>query len=238
MRDREEVLVASDAAAVVKAAALRLVASARSAIADRGEFRLGLTGGAVPERLYGLLATPAMIPTVDWSRATFLFSDENDAPPTEPESHYWIARKLLLEPVGALPERIHRMRGETADLEAAALEYEAWLEKPLDLLLLDVGRDGHTASLFPGSPVVHERVRRVAAIEDSPRLPRRRLTMTPRAIGEARTVLVLVAGADRAAAVAKALDGDDDLEAVPARLLRGATWLLDRDAAGGLALRT
>ena len=231
------VRVLAGPAEVARAALERIVAAAGAAIARRGEFRIGLSGGRTPERLYRLLAGPAMVGRIDWTRVRFLFADERDAPPSEPESNYWMARKLLLEPVGAAPDHVHRLKADLDDLEAAAREYEARLETALDLLLLGVGEDGHTASIFPGSPLARERVRRVAVVLDSPRLPPRRLTITPRVIEEAHEVLVLVTGSDKARAVARALDDDPDVVAVPARLLRGESWLLDRAAAEALGPR-
>jgi len=234
---RPDLRVLADPAMVARSAVDLIVHSATAAIARHREFRLALSGGRTPERLYRLLAGPAMAGRIDWTRARFLFADERDAPPSEPESNYWMARKLLIEPVGAVPDHVHRMKADAPDLEAAALAYEPFLEAPLDLLLLGVGEDGHTASIFPGSPLARERVRRVAAVTDSPKPPPRRLTITPRVIVEAAEVLVLVTGTGKARAVARALDDDPDVTAVPARLLRGASWLIDRAAAGALALR-
>lgn len=226
--------VLADPDAVARAAAEHILSSAAAAIGTTGEFRLGLSGGRTPERLYRLLATAGMAPRVAWEKVSFFFSDERDAPPSEPDSQYWVTRKLLMEPVGARPDRIHRMKADAHDLEAAAREYDARLDPPLHLLLLGVGRDGHTASIFPGSPLVRERTRRVAAVTDSPRPPRRRLTVTPRTIDEAREVMVLATGTDKAAVLARVFGEAPDVNAVPASLLRQATWLVDRAAATDL----
>lgn len=191
--------------------------------------RIGLSGGRTPAEVYrrlGLLSGP-----FDWSAPTFFFADERDAPPSEPESNYWMARKLWFEPAGVPPEHVHRMKADAADLEAAAADYDALLEEPLDLLLLGIGEDGHTASLFPGSRWLDERVRRVVPVHDSPKPPPRRLTITPRVIEEAREVLVLAAGAPKARAVAAALAEQGEVSRTPARLARGRTWLIDEDAA-------
>ena len=227
---RHGLQVLTDPEAVARAATERIVAAAGAAIARAGEFRLGLSGGRTPERLFRMLAGPAMAGRVEWARVHFLFADERDAPPSEPESNYWIARKLLIEPVGAAPDHVHRMKADARDLEAAARDYERWLATPLDLLLLGVGADGHTASIFPGSPLACERTRRVAAVRDSPKPPPRRLTITPRVIEEALEVVVVVTGSEKARAVARAFDRDSDPVAVPARLLRDASWLVDRAA--------
>jgi 6-phosphogluconolactonase len=123
------------------------------------------------------------------------------------------------------------------DLEAAAREYEPWFAEPVDLLLLGIGEDGHTASLFPGSRLIAERARRVGAVFDSPKPPARRLTITPRVLDEARAVLMLATGADKVGAVTKALAPEGASADCPARLARGGDWLLDRAAAAGLRPR-
>jgi 6-phosphogluconolactonase len=129
------------------------------------------------------------------------------------------------------------MKGEYPDLTAAAEEYEAHLRAPLDLLLLGIGEDGHVASLFPGAVAVAERERRVLPVLDAPKPPPRRLTLTPRAIAEAREVLVLATGPGKARAVAAALEGATEPEELPARLVRDRVWLLDREAAAALRSR-
>jgi 6-phosphogluconolactonase len=220
--------------ALARTAATRIASLAAAAVASGRELRLGLSGGRTPAGVYRLLGAGQVGPAVDWSRVTILFADEREAPPTEPESNYWEVRKLLLEPAGVPPERVHRMKADAGDLEAAARTYEILLAEPLDLLLLGIGEDGHVASLFPGSPLVHERARRVAAVFDSPKPPPRRLTVTPRVLGEALEVLVLATGAAKAEPVARALEDEGDPEEVPARLVRDRTWYLDRESAAKL----
>lgn len=191
--------------------------------------RIGLSGGRTPEDVYRLLATMQL--PLDWTAARFFFADERDAPPTEPESNYWMARKQWFEPAGVSPAHVHRMKADSEDLEAAAKEYDALLEKPLDLLVLGIGEDGHTASLFPGSRWLEERERRVVPVYDSPKPPPRRLTITPRVIVEAREVMVLARGADKAKAVAAALAESGEVSLTPARLARDRWWLIDEAAA-------
>jgi 6-phosphogluconolactonase len=122
------------------------------------------------------------------------------------------------------------MRADADELEAAAREYEAHLAEPLDLLLLGIGEDGHTASLFPGSPLLDERLRRVAVVLAAPKPPPRRLTVTSRTIGEARAVLMLANGDPKAEAVMKALADSGETRDCPARLARAGEWLVDREA--------
>jgi 6-phosphogluconolactonase len=223
-----------DPGAVALAVAGRIVEIAAAGVARRGVFRIGLSGGSTPARLYETLAGAGFRGRVDWSRAVVLFADERAVPPGDPASNFRFARERLLGPAGVPPGSVHRMRAEAEDQEQAALEYEPLLREPLDLLLLGVGPDGHTASLFPGSPALREERRRVVAVTDSPWPPARRLTLTPRVIREAREVAVLVTGEGKAGAVAEALEGDVDPVALPARLLIGRDWYLDRAAAGRL----
>jgi 6-phosphogluconolactonase len=213
-------------------AAAHAIAERAASVQSRGrDFRLALSGGRTPAGAYSILGRGRTEPAVDWNRVIVLFADERAAPPTEPESNYWEARKLLLEPAGVPPRHVHRMKAENPDLEAAAAEYEPLLAEPLDLLVLGIGEDGHTASLFPGSSLVRERRRRAAAVFDSPKPPPRRLTITPRVIVEARSLLMLASGAGKAAAVARALAPDADPATTPAALARAGVWLIDTAAA-------
>ena len=229
-----DVHVFDSAAALAEAAAALIASHAAAALASGAGFRLGLSGGRTPAAAYRILGAGGAPDRVDWSRVEILFADERDAPPTEPESNYWEVKKLFLEPAGVSPERVRRMKADASDLEAAASAYEPFLTEPLDLLVLGVGEDAHTASLFPGSPLIHERVRRVAAVHDSPKPPPRRMTITPRVIHEARHVLVLATGEAKAEAVARALEDRADPAAVPAALAAHGTWYLDREAARAL----
>ena len=219
--------------AVAAAAAEEIVAAAARAIAARGEFRLGVSGGTTPERLYRRLVGEVRAGRVDRERIVVLFADERAVPPDHPDSNYAMVARTLLVPADLGPERVRRMVGEARDLNAAARAYESELVAPIDVLVLGIGTDGHTASLFPGRTAVTERVRRAVAVRDSPKPPPRRLTITPRTIGEARTVLVLATGADKADAVARAWADDATPEQIPAALLAARDWLVDRAAAGG-----
>ncbi len=218
-----------DPEAVARAAAGRVVELAGQAIAARGRFRLAVPGGRTLARLFRMLAGE-FASRLDAARLELLFADERGVPPDDPESNYRLAREALIDPLALAADRVRRMRGEADDLEAEARRYEAFLAEPLDLLVLGVGEDGHVASLFPGSRLVGERGRRVAAVRDAPKPPPRRLTLTPRALAEARGVLVLATGADKRAAASRALDSAGDAAACPARLVRGREWLLDREA--------
>ena len=225
--------ILQDAGALADTAAETVVDLACRSIVARGAFRLGLSGGATPRRLYERLAAPPLRGRIDVARIDFLFADERAVPPDHPDSNYAMVRALLLDPLAIAPVRIHRMRGEADDLEQAALDYEPLLAEPLDLLILGIGEDGHTASLFPRSPALRETTRRVVVVLDSPKPPPRRLTITPRVIAEARHVMMLASGASKAQAVALALEGAPTDE-VPAALARDRDWFIDRALASRL----
>ena len=186
-----------------------------------GARTLVLAGGTTPARSYQLLAE---LP-VEWGRVTVLFGDERCVPPDHPDSNYRMARETLLDKVA--PATVHRMPGELGPDDGAA-EYSRVVGglSPLDLVVLGVGEDGHTASLFPGHPILKAK-RLVAGVRDSPKPPPERVTLTLQALREARHVIILATGAGKAQAVAMAKRRE-----VPSGMIAGARWLIDRAAAG------
>lgn len=207
----------------VLATAEEVAAAAAKHIADalRGGARtLVLTGGTTPRRCYELLAQMDL----EWGKVTVLFGDERCVPPDHPDSNYLMARQALLDKVS--PATVHRMPAELGPDEGAA-EYEKVVaaHSPLDFVLLGVGEDGHTASLFPG----HQALRAhhlVVGVYDSPKPPPERVTLTLPVLRAARRVLILATGAGKADAVAKAKRGE-----VPSGMITGAKWLIDQAAA-------
>ena len=186
-----------------------------------GARNLVLAGGSTPQRCYELLAEL----DVEWGRVSVLFGDERCVPPNHPDSNYLMARQALLDKVS--PATVYRMPAELgpdegADLYAEVVEIAA----PLDLVVLGVGEDGHTASLFPGHPALKADGLTVG-IHDSPKPPPERVTLTLDALRDARRVIILATGADKADAVALARRGE-----VPSGMIPGARWLIDRAAAG------
>jgi 6-phosphogluconolactonase len=246
---QRELVVLGDPAAVATEAAARLVAAANGAVEARGRFAVALSGGSTPRALYERLATPAWRDRVPWSRSEIFWGDERSVPPDHADSNYRLARASLLDSAGVPPERVHRMAGEAADPRAAAAAYEGEIARVLggvpgeappafDLVLLGLGPDGHTASLFPGTPALAER-RRWTAENPVPRLGTVRLTLTFPILNRARDVLFLVAGADKAAVLREVLDGPADPTRLPAQGVRPAAgrlvWLVDRAAAAALS---
>jgi 6-phosphogluconolactonase len=155
-------------------------------------------------------------------------------PPRDPASNYRMVKETLLDLLPAAPARVHRIEGERSDRDAAARAYEAFLPERPDLLVLGLGADGHIASLFPHSPSLAESHRRILAVT-VPKPPPERLTITPPVIHAAGLTIGLVAGAGKAEALARVLDGPDDSDLTPGRLARDGIWIVDTAAAARLA---
>jgi 6-phosphogluconolactonase len=229
--------VYNDARELSEAAARMFVEEARRRIDESGRFAVALAGGSTPKVTYEILAREYGGPEdLDWSKVHAFFGDERSVPPDHEDSNYRMAREALLShvPVGS----VHRMRGEMEPREAAAL-YEKELEEffggppVLDLVLLGIGEDGHTASLFPDTPALDARDR--WAVENPvEKLNTTRLTLTVPAVDAARKVAFLVAGEGKAEALEEILEGDANPHKYPAKLVRpGAelAWMVDRAAA-------
>jgi 6-phosphogluconolactonase len=188
---------------------------------QQGARTLVLAGGTTPARCYELLAEME----VEWGRVTVLFGDERCVAPDDPDSNYRMAREKLLDKVA--PASVLRMPAELGPDEGAR-EYARTIAGlvPLDVVILGVGEDGHTASLFPNHPLL-KATGLVVGIKDSPKPPPERVTLTLPAIQGARQVIVLAAGKGKAEAVALA-----KRQQVPSGMIAGAQWLIDRAAAG------
>ncbi|HEX2450183.1 MAG TPA: 6-phosphogluconolactonase [Gemmatimonadales bacterium] len=230
MRDR---IVVATSAELVGLAAEWLAREVTRAITERGSCALGLAGGRTPEPVYRQLAEES---SIDWNRVDVFFSDERAVPPDDPESNFRMVSQALLTRVPIRADHIHRMEAERTDREAAARAYERSLPLRLDILILGMGRDGHTASLYPGSAALDERHRLVVPVV-GPTPPAERLSITPPVIEAARTLAVIATGEDKAVMVARALEGPVVAKAVPAQLARGGFWFLDQAAAQRLADR-
>ncbi len=230
-----ELEIAEDADELAPRAAEWLARAIRE-IPDR-TVSLVLSGGSTPQPAHAAFAALEGIP---FERIAIFFGDERCVPPDDPESNYRMARESLLDPVGL--ERfaaVHRMRGEEADGDREAARYAELVPDVFDILMLGIGDDGHTASLFPGDELLCEVHRKVAAVV-GPKPPPRRITITPRVVVAARSVLMLVSGHEKAEAVERALEGPADPHGVPAQLACKADpgkprcWIVDRAAAARL----
>jgi 6-phosphogluconolactonase len=199
-------------------------------VAARGRATIALCGGNTPAAVYQELATRA----VPWEKITIFFGDERAVPPDSPDSNYAMARRTLIDLLPAHGSVVHRMEAERADLAAAARDYAALLPATLDLLLLGIGPDGHTASIFPHSEAFHAQSARVIGVA-APATPLKpsvaRMTITPSVISVAREIAILVTGADKAHVVARIFDDTYIPETLPAQLARHGQWLLDTASA-------
>jgi 6-phosphogluconolactonase len=231
--------VLPDPAAVALASADRFIAVAQRSIEQRGRFRVALSGGSTPKRVYPLLATQPRVGAVDWSRVEFFWCDERAVPPDHPESNFGVAYQMLIAALPDVrPEAIHRMPAEAPDLDAAALAHEAELRlafgargsdpPAFDLIWLGMGPDGHTASLFPGSAALDVTDRWVVA-NWAPGPRAWRMTLTFPVLDAAREVLFVVTGSDKAPALERVKAGDEEM---PAARVRAANveWLVDAAA--------
>lgn len=221
------------------AAAKLFVAKSLEAVAQRGFFTVALSGGSTPKLLYELLADPnePFREQIAWSRTHFFWTDERHVAPDHPESNYRMANEAMLSHVAVLRENVHRVLSENPNASQAAQDYEEEVLKfvpRFDLSLLGVGTDGHTASIFPESDVLHETKRLVAApwVE---KLNAYRITMTLPLINNAASVVFLVSGTEKAEIVKEVLRGPKRYPAQQVRPTNGELrWLLDREAASKL----
>ena len=237
--------VLKDTAAVTQAGAAVFIKLAAQAAGERRPFRVVLAGGTTPKALYALLASPEYRSRVSWGNVSFFFGDERAVPPDDPDSNYRTAHDALFRPLGLVNSRVHRMKAESGGLDAAAVAYEDVLRSvfggtlPIfELVLLGMGPDGHTASLFPGNPALQERTRWVAPVFDAPKPPPRRLTLTVPVLNGAGHVVFMVTGADKAQALRQVLQGTGGPEQYPAKFVQpGADrllWLVDEAAGSAL----
>jgi 6-phosphogluconolactonase len=243
MSSEVEVSVVADASALADEAARAILDAARDAVAAGGPFRVALAGGATPRATYTRLAMLPFVDRMPWDRTWVFFGDDRAVGPDHPESNYRLAYDTMLSKVPIPPEQVFRIRGEAEDPEDAAAEYARQLatafglrrgEVPrFDLVLLGLGIDGHTASLFPGSPALREVFRTVAAVHAAEAIIPTRITLTLPVISAARQVLFLASGAEKAKMLKAVLvDRANNLPATMAVPSDGKVrWIVDREAA-------
>ena len=240
--------VLADAEQICRTAAEEFVRCARDAVAARGRFAIALSGGHTPRRLYELLTEPPYRGQVDWGKVEFFWGDERTVPPDSKDSNYRMANEAMLQKLAIPATHIHRIQAERADRDAAARDYQAEIarvfgtapqgEPPVfDLVLLGMGPDGHTASLFPHTAALQEKTRWVVP-NHVPQLNTDRITLTTPILNRAAQVMFLVAGEDKASRLAEVLEGPTDFTKLPSQSIRPAQgkllWLVDRAAAAQL----
>ncbi|MCI4364217.1 MAG: 6-phosphogluconolactonase [Thermoplasmata archaeon] len=244
-----ETRIFPDLEAAAGALAADLAEGLRVAVAARGRARLVIPGGSTPEKLFRELSGRYR-GEIPWGRVELFWCDERAVPPDSPQSNFGLAARSLLPLPGLGPDQLHRMRGEAEPLEAEARRYEqelvgalSWPSEqgylaPFDQTVLGVGPDGHTASLFPGSPRLHELGRRVVVERhpgQPPHLPR--LSLTLPALNGSRELSFLVGGSEKAPVLRRILGGVTVEETPPAGLVHGleaTRWYLDEAAAAHL----
>jgi 6-phosphogluconolactonase len=253
--------VFADPAAVTRAAAEMVVELAAKAVAAHGRFAVALAGGSTPKALYELLATAEYARRIDWPRTHVFFGDERCVPPTDPQSNERMARRALLDHVALPAENVHPMRCTPDDAAGAAAAYERELRsffsaasadepgdgvpagarepgRTFDLVLLGLGTNGHTASLFPGLSAVHEAQRWVVA-QFVAEVGQWRMTLTVPAVNAAADIAFVVTGAEKAAVLRRVVEGRRDVDVTPAQAIAPHTggrlrWLVDAAAAAEL----
>ena len=241
--------VSPDAGALGRVAAEQFVELAQGAVLARGRFTVALAGGSTPRRMYETLGSPAFRHRVDWSRIDVFWGDERGVPEDHPDSNFRMAAEALLDRVPIPRQRIHRIRAEIAERPVAARDYqreialafevnEAGQPPSFDLLLLGMGIDGHTASLFPDGESLREERRWAVSVEAPQRPPPSRITLTVPILNRAREIRVLVAGADKSVTLRAVLQGPHEPARMPVQLIKPEDgrmiWLVDEAAASGL----
>lgn len=246
MSSNVEIRILTTPQELFEVAAEEVVRAATEAVTHRDRFTIALSGGSTPRNLFNLLATNART-VFPWDRTYFFWSDERHVPPTDPESNYRMAEEIMLSKIPVNTGNVFRIAAENPDASAAAEAYEQTLRKffqlepgqvpVFDLILLGLGPDGHTASLFPNTAGLREKTRLVIA-NWVDKLRTNRLTLTLPVLNSARAVAFLASGTDKAQVLRTVLEEDAPPEQYPAKLVRPGNgrliWFVDRAAASQL----
>ncbi len=240
MVDIDNVIVFEQLQALAKEASQRFLDLARAAINKQGHFSVALSGGSTPKQMYKMLAEPPLKNEIDWSKVHIFFGDERFVSPDAADSNYFMAKETFLSKVPIPLDKIYPFPTIDITPEEAAKKYEQTLksffkgEPEFDLILLGMGSDGHTASLFPNYPEMRTSSDRfVSTVYNAPKPPPTRLTLTLRTINLAQDVIFLVAGESKADALHRVFSDDETLPAQKISPIRGnLLWLVDKAAMG------
>jgi len=219
---------------------------ASESIAARGQFTIALSGGSTPKGMYNLLASDSYRDKIDWNKVHLFWGDERSVAPDHDQSNYRMANEAMVSKIAIPAENVHRMHAESADIESPAKDYENVLkqvfsladgEQPrFDLILLGMGDDGHTASLFPGTKALAEKERTVV-VNWVEKFNTNRMTFTAPAINNARNIVFMAAGANKVQPLKEVLVGERNPELYPSQLVQPTDgkliWLVDNAATGG-----
>ncbi len=242
MAEPKPITVLPDPAALAAAAADHIVEVVSATLALRDFAHVALAGGSTPRAVNALLTTAPRRAAVDWKRVVFWFGDERCVPPGDDQSNYKMNRETLLDPLRVHAAHVHRMRGED-DPSAAAADYDVVLHRELgetprlDLILLGMGPDGHTASLFPGT-TTGINSGKLCIAHYVPKLDAWRMSLTPHAINAARNVAITAGGAEKSDALREVLEGPKQTDVYPAQLVHPTNgelrWFVDAASASKL----
>jgi 6-phosphogluconolactonase len=242
---QRDIRILADPAAITRRAADEFVTAASGAVAQHGVFNVAFAGGSTPKSLYALLADDAAYRArIAWEKMRVFFGDERHVPPDHSDSNFQMASEALFSKGLLKPEQIARIKGEYPDTEKAALEYEQVLrayfqlrdgEYPrFDLVLLGMGDEGHTLSLFPGTKALQPGGR-IVVRNWVGKFFTDRVTITAETANHANRVMFMITRADKAPALKAVLEGPYEPEQLPAQFIQprsgNALWLIDRDAA-------
>ena len=248
MTTNREIRILADANNIAQTAAAEFLDAARDAVREKDSFAVALAGGSTPKALYGLLVNnPLLQAKVPWSKIQFFFGDERHVPPDNPESNFRMANEAMLDKTPMDPKQVHRIKAEKRNAAQAAEEYEQELRASFklqadqlprfDFVLLGMGPEGHTASLFPGTKALKEE-RRLVVSNWVGKLYTDRITLTPPVLNNAARVIFMVHGEEKAPALKAVREGPYEPEQLPAQLIRPrlgkVLWLVDPSAASML----
>ena len=246
---QRDVRILTNQEAIAKRAAQEFVQAATSAVSEKGSFSVALSGGSTPKVLYSLLANDAALRAqIPWDKMSVYFGDERSVGPDHPDSNFRMATETMLSRVPLQADQVFRIKGEYKDTERAALEYEQALRTGFkiaerqfprfDLVLLGMGNEGHTASLFPGTKALHE-TKRLVVRNWVGKLYTERITLTAPVINNAARVIFMITGADKELALKGVLEGPNEPDQLPAQMIQPANgkllWLVDTIAGGMLS---
>ena len=236
---------------IARRAAADVVRIAGDAVAARGAFTIALSGGSTPKVLYALLAEhPSLRNSLPWDKMKVFFGDERHVAPGHADSNFQMATDAMLSKVPLRPDQVHRIKGEYPDTAQAAAEYEEVIRREFglqagafprfDLILLGMGSEGHTLSLFPGTKALNER-QRIVTSNWVGKLCADRVTLTAPAANNAANVIFMITGADKACALKSVLEGPHEPDQLPAQMIQPAngnvSWLVDEAAGSMLSKR-
>jgi 6-phosphogluconolactonase len=245
-----DVRILTNLDAIARRAAQEFVQSATLAVSEKGSFSVALSGGSTPKALYSLLAKDAALRSqLPWDKMSLYFGDERSVGPDHADSNFRMATETMLSKVPLKPEQVFRIKGEYQETEKAAQEYEQALRASFkiaegefprfDLVLLGMGNEGHTASLFPGTKALHE-TKRLVVRNWVGKLYTNRITLTAPAINNAARVMFMITGADKALALKGVLEGPYEPDQLPSQMIQPSSgqllWLVDTIAGGMLSI--